>query len=98
MSVFTVFSIAMPDLMNELSIVDKKLDEEEMQELANIKPCRIFQKINFLRELHADYYSLFKKICRTHADIILNERVRISNKRKYGLLLSSYLRHTINWI
>ena len=25
------------------------------------------------------YYSLFKKICNTHADIILNERVRISN-------------------
>lgn len=44
------------------------------------------------------YYSLFKKICNTHADIILNERVRISNKRKYGLFLSSYLRHTINWI
>ena len=44
-------SSAMPDLMNELSIVDKKLDEEEMQELANIKPCRIFQKINFLDEL-----------------------------------------------
>ena len=44
------------------------------------------------------YYSLFKKICSTHADIILNERVRISNKRKYGLFLSSYVRHTINWI
>ncbi len=44
------------------------------------------------------YYSLFKKICNTHADIILNERVRISNKRKYGLLISSYVRHTINWI
>ncbi|MGD1981152.1 MAG: phytoene/squalene synthase family protein [Flavobacteriales bacterium] len=44
------------------------------------------------------YYSLFKKICNTHADIILNERVRISNKRKYGLFVSSYVRHTINWI
>lgn len=44
------------------------------------------------------YYSLFKKISRTHADIILRERVRISNKRKYGLFLSSYVRHTINWI
>lgn len=44
------------------------------------------------------YYSLFKKIRRTHCDLILNERVRISNKRKYGLFLSSYLRHTINWI
>jgi len=44
------------------------------------------------------YYSLFKKIEKTHCDLILNERVRISNKRKYGLFLSSYLRHTINWI
>jgi len=44
------------------------------------------------------YYSLFKKIRKTHCDLILNERVRISNKRKYGLFLSSYLRHTINWI
>lgn len=114
-----------------------------------------FQKINFLRDLHADYqslgrtyfpgvdldnfneevkasieadididfkagyegikklpkgarfgvyiayvyfYSLFKKIRKTHCHLILNERVRISNKRKYGLFLSSYLRHTINWI
>lgn len=44
------------------------------------------------------YYSLFKKIRKTHCDLILNERVRISNKRKYGLFLSGYLRHTINWI
>ena len=44
------------------------------------------------------YYSLFKKIRKAHCDLILNERVRISNKRKYGLFLSSYLRHTINWI
>ena len=44
------------------------------------------------------YYSLFKKIRKTHCDLILNERVRISNKRKYGLFLSSFLRHTINWI
>ncbi len=44
------------------------------------------------------YYSLFKKIKKTHCDIILSQRVRISNKRKYGLFLSSYVRHTINWI
>ena len=44
------------------------------------------------------YYSLFKKIKKTHCDIILSQRVRISNKRKYGLFLSSFVRHTINWI
>jgi len=44
------------------------------------------------------YYSLFKKIKKTHCDIILSQRVRISNQRKYGLFLRSLLRHTINWI
>jgi phytoene/squalene synthetase len=44
------------------------------------------------------YHSLFKKICRTQHDIILNQRVRISNKRKYGLLVSSYVKHQLNWI
>ena len=44
------------------------------------------------------YYSLFKKIKKTHCYIILSQRVRISNKRKYGLFLSSFVRHTINWI
>ena len=44
------------------------------------------------------YYSLFKKIKKTHCDIILSPRVRISNKRKYGLFVSSFVRHTINWI
>ena len=44
------------------------------------------------------YYSLFKKIKKTHCDIILSQRVRISNKRKYGLFVSSLVRHTINWI
>ena len=44
------------------------------------------------------YYSLLKKIKKTHCDIILSQRVRISNKRKYGLFLSSFVRHTINWI
>ena len=44
------------------------------------------------------YYSLFKKIKKTHCDIILSQRVRISNKRKYGLFVSSFVRLTINWI
>ena len=44
-------SSAMPDLMNELSQVENKVNDDEMQELSAIKPCRIFQKINFLDEL-----------------------------------------------
>ncbi len=44
------------------------------------------------------YYNLFRKIKDTNSRIILLERVRISNKRKYGLLVSSYVKHSLNWI
>jgi phytoene/squalene synthetase len=42
------------------------------------------------------YYKLFAKIKNTPAKVILNERVRIPNNRKVGLLLSSYVRHNLN--
>lgn len=42
------------------------------------------------------YYSLFGKIKRTSASVIFKERIRIPNRRKYRLFLSSYLRHSFN--
>lgn len=42
------------------------------------------------------YYSLFQKIQATPSNVILNQRVRIPNRNKYGLLVSSYLRHSFN--
>ena len=44
------------------------------------------------------YYSLFGKIKNNNSQIILQARVRISNKRKYALLASSYVKHSLNWI
>lgn len=44
------------------------------------------------------YYKLFKKIKGTAPEVILNERVRIPNNKKYRLFLSSYLRHNLNLI
>lgn len=44
------------------------------------------------------YFKLFKKIKATPAEIILNERVRIPNNKKYRLFVTSYLRHSINLI
>ncbi len=44
------------------------------------------------------YYKLFKKIKSTPAEIILNERVRIPNNKKYRLFVTSYLRHSVNLI
>lgn len=42
------------------------------------------------------YYSLFQKIRALPADAILEKRVRIANRNKYGLLLSSYIKHSFN--
>lgn len=42
------------------------------------------------------YYALFQKIKATPAEVILNKRVRIPNTNKYGLLVSSYFKHSLN--
>jgi 15-cis-phytoene synthase len=44
------------------------------------------------------YFSLFQKIKSLPANTVLQERVRIPNKKKYGLLISSYVRHSFNMI
>ncbi len=44
------------------------------------------------------YQQLFNKVKRTPASVILTTRIRISNKRKYLLFLTSYLRHRLNMI
>lgn len=42
------------------------------------------------------YINLFKKIKRTSAKKVMEERIRIPNRNKYGLLLSSYFKHSFN--
>lgn len=42
------------------------------------------------------YYKLFKKIKQTEVEVILTERVRIPNRRKFRILLTSFLRHNLN--
>jgi 15-cis-phytoene synthase len=44
------------------------------------------------------YYSLFGKIKSLAPRHILDERVRIPNRRKYALFVTSYLRHSLNLI
>lgn len=44
------------------------------------------------------YFKLFKKIKATPAHIILNERIRIPNNKKYRLFVTSYVRHNLNLI
>jgi phytoene/squalene synthetase len=42
------------------------------------------------------YYKLFKKIKNKPTQEILTQRVRLSDKRKYALFFSSYIRHSLN--
>lgn len=42
------------------------------------------------------YLKLFQKIKGSKPEVILNERVRIPNNKKYSLFLFSYLRHNFN--
>jgi phytoene/squalene synthetase len=44
------------------------------------------------------YYKLFNKIKDLPAHVILNERVRIPNNKKYQLFVSSYVRHSLNLV
>lgn len=44
------------------------------------------------------YYSLFQKIKNLPANAIMQQRVRIPNRNKYGLLLTSYVKHSFNLI
>ncbi|CAD7816053.1 All-trans-phytoene synthase [Chryseobacterium aquaeductus] len=42
------------------------------------------------------YISLFRKIKRTPAKKIINQRIRISNSRKFSLMMSSYVQYKIS--
>ncbi len=44
------------------------------------------------------YYKLFKKIKSTEPHVILNERIRIPNNKKYRLFVTSLVRHNLNLI
>lgn len=44
------------------------------------------------------YRQLLNKISNTHHQNILNNRIRISNRRKYWVLTSSYFKHSFNLI
>ena len=44
------------------------------------------------------YISLFRKIKRTPAKKIINQRIRISNGRKISLMMSSYVQYKISYL
>jgi 15-cis-phytoene synthase len=86
--------------MNEFDEKTKKSIEADIQKdfddgLTGIK--RLPKKSRFgVYVAYVYYLALFKKIENTPASVILNQRIRISNKKKYALFITSYLRHLFN--
>ncbi|MGB1205281.1 MAG: phytoene/squalene synthase family protein [Chitinophagales bacterium] len=44
------------------------------------------------------YYALFKKIANTQIDLLLKQRIRISNKHKALLFCQSYIKYTLGFV
>jgi phytoene synthase len=86
--------------MNEFDEKTKKSIEADIQKdfddgLTGIK--RLPKKSRFgVYVAYVYYLALFQKIENTPASVILNQRIRISNKKKYTLFITSYFRHLFN--
>lgn len=61
--------------------------------------CRLPKSARFgVYVAYVYYYSLFNKIRGIPSTEIMEARVRISDRRKYGLFLSAYIRNEMNWL
>lgn len=85
--------------ITQFSEQDKKSIESEIEKdfRAGLKGIRMLPAAArfgvYLSYIY--YYNLFKKIRKTPANQILKQRIRISNARKYFLLLNSYLMYKV---
>jgi phytoene/squalene synthetase len=87
------------DLNEFNSTVKKEIEQDiEIDFKAGYEGIKILPKdVRFgVYMAYIYYYKLFEKIKSTRAEVILNERIRIPNNKKYSLFLTSYLRHNLN--
>lgn len=79
------------------SDIEKDIDEEFKEALLGIK--KLPNSSRFGVYLAYRYYiSLFRKIKRTSAQNIINQRIRISNSRKISLMMSSYVQYKTSFL
>ncbi|MDH6253838.1 phytoene synthase [Chryseobacterium sp. H1D6B] len=77
--------------------IENEIYEEFKEALEGIK--RLPNSSRFGVYLAYRYYiSLFNKIKRTPAKKIINQRIRISNGRKFSLMMSSYVQYKISYL
>ena len=88
--------------MNKFSINEKKQIEEEIEQdfrmaLVGIKKLPASSK-GGVYLAYVYYRSLFNKIKKLPPHRVLNERVRINNSKKVGLMLNSFIMNKMNWV
>lgn len=76
------------------SCIEKDIEDEFREALIGIKKLSPTSKFGVYLA-YKYYFSLFKKIKRTSAQHIMNNRVRIPNSQKLSLMLSSYVQYKI---
>src|SRR5690606_20201118 len=70
--------------------IEHDIEQEFKEALIGIKQLPNSSKFGVYLA-HKYYVSLFKKIKRTSAHQIMNERIRINNSKKISLMMGSYL-------
>ncbi|MFY1046348.1 phytoene/squalene synthase family protein [Chryseobacterium sp. GP-SGM7] len=77
--------------------IEQEIYEEFKEALEGIK--KLPNSSRFGVYLAYRYYiSLFRKIKRTSANNIINQRIRISNGRKFSLMMSSYVQYKMSFL
>lgn len=83
--------------LQEKALIEEEIERDFKEALVGIKLlpacCRCGVYLAYVY-----YTSLFKKIKRLPASKILEQRVRINNTHKFGLMLNSLINHKMNWI
>lgn len=79
------------------SQIEKEIYDEFKEALEGIK--KLSNSSRFGVYLAYRYYiSLFRKIKKTSANKIINQRIRISNGRKFSLMMSSYVQYKMSFL
>ena len=85
----------------------RKFDDETKKKIEDDIAIDFADGLNGIRKLprgarfgvymaYVYFYNLFLKIKRTKSSRILHERIRIPNRTKYKLLVTSYIKHQLN--
>lgn len=86
---FDVFDCAMKQKIEQEIELDFKAGYEGIKRLPKDARFGVYMAYRY-------YVKLFHKIQKTDAQVILGERIRIPDNKKYRLLFTSYLRHNLN--